>query len=64
MGRHREAIPHLAEAVRLDPGYAQARYQLGMAQALTGDHDAAREQRAALRKLDPNLANLLGMLIR
>jgi tetratricopeptide (TPR) repeat protein len=63
MGRHAEAVPHFAEAVRLDPGYAEAHYRLGLAYVQAGDIRSAKHTRATLAKLDTELANLLGHLI-
>ena len=63
MGRHTEAVPHFAEAVRLDPGYADAHYRLGLAYVQAGDYKSARRTRVKLAKLDADLANLLAHLI-
>lgn len=64
IGRHAEAVPHLARAVELDPEFAEARYRLGIAYVMTGDRAAARTEKAALDEIDPNLANLLANLIQ
>ena len=64
MGRYGQAVPFLAEAVRLDPDFADGHYRLGLAYVQTGDLDAARSEVDVLEKIDPNLANLLGHLIR
>jgi tetratricopeptide (TPR) repeat protein len=63
MGQHTEAVPHFAEAVRLDPTYAEALYRLGLAHVQAGDYKEAKRTRAKLAKLDSDLANLLGHLI-
>jgi tetratricopeptide (TPR) repeat protein len=63
MGRHDEAVPHFAEAVRLDPAYADAHYRLGLAYVQVGDIRSAKRTRAALAKIDTDLANLLAHLI-
>ncbi len=63
MGRHAEAVPHFAEAVRLDPGYADAHYRLGLAYVQVGDLKSAKHTRRELAKLDTDLANLLAHLI-
>lgn len=63
-GRHRDAIPHLESAVELDPQNIDAHYRLGLCLIRLGDMEGARAAQAALRRLDPNLANLLGNLIR
>ncbi len=64
MGRHRDAVPHLAEAVRLDPDFAEAHYNLGLAYVQYGDMEAARVEYAALLQLDGSLACLLGNLVQ
>jgi tetratricopeptide (TPR) repeat protein len=54
-GRAADAVPHLAEAIRLRPDYAEARYNLGSALQAQGRlADAIRELRlaAALRPHD------------
>ncbi|MHC4129092.1 MAG: tetratricopeptide repeat protein [Planctomycetota bacterium] len=63
MGQHAEAVPHFAEAVRLDPTYAEALYRLGLAHVQAGDYKEAKRTRAKLAKLDSELANLLAHLI-
>jgi tetratricopeptide (TPR) repeat protein len=63
MGQHAEAVPHFAEAIRLDPGYAEAYYRLGLAHVQAGNYKEAKRTRAKLAKLDSDLANLLGHLI-
>ena len=63
MGQHDEAVPHFAEAVRLDPTYAEALYRLGLAHVQAGDYKEAKRTRAKLAKLDSDLANLLAHLI-
>jgi len=63
-GRHAEAVPHLVEAIRLEPDFADAHYKLGLAYVRARDLEAARAEQHALEQLDPNLANLLNNLIR
>ncbi|MHC4102925.1 MAG: tetratricopeptide repeat protein [Planctomycetota bacterium] len=63
MGKHAEAVPHFAEAVRLDPSYAEAHYRLGLAYVQAGDLKSAKHTRRELAKLDTDLANLLAHLI-
>ncbi len=64
MGRDKEAVEHLKEAIRLDPGYADAHYRLGLLYVQLGDHAAARQEQAYLKSLDvDDLANLLGHLV-
>ena len=63
MGLHKRALPHLVEAVRLEPGIAEAHYRLGLCYVHTGNNQAAIEQQVALQELDSDLANLLAHLI-
>lgn len=64
IGRHDVAASHYAEAVRLDPGNAPARYRLALAYVRNGQDAPARREMAALEELDPSLASLLGNLLR
>jgi len=57
------AIGALREAVALDPSFAAARYDLGLACVMIGDEIGAIEQREALLAIDWNLASLLTTLI-
>jgi tetratricopeptide (TPR) repeat protein len=63
MGKHAEAVPHFAEAARLDPTYADAVYRLGLAYVQVGDIKSAKHTRRELAKLDTDLATLLAHLI-
>ncbi len=64
MGRDEQAVQHLKKAIRLDPGYADAHYRLGLTYVKLGDHAAARREQAYLKSLDvDDLANLLGHLV-
>jgi hypothetical protein len=63
MGRHNEAVPHFAEAIRLEPDHAEAHYRLGLAYVQAGDYQRAKRTRVKLAKLDSDLANLLKHLI-
>lgn len=51
--RFDEALAPFAEALRCDPSYAVARFQLGLLQLSSGDVDAARESWRPLATLDP-----------
>jgi tetratricopeptide (TPR) repeat protein len=57
------AIGALRQAVALDPSFAAARYDLGLACAMIGDEAGAFEQREALLAIDWNLASLLTTLM-
>jgi Tfp pilus assembly protein PilF len=64
MGLDQKALKHLKKAIRLDPGYADAHYRLGLVYVKLGDNAAARREQATLRSLDvDDLANLLGHLV-
>lgn len=56
LGRPQEAIPLLAEAVRLDPRHALARYYLALAYLMTWNPAGAWEQYFVLQDLAPDLA--------
>jgi hypothetical protein len=61
---YREAIPALREIVAMDPHHAAARYDLGLALNFVGDREEAEAERAALDRLDRNLASLLESAMR
>ena len=64
MGRDQQAVQHLKNAIRLDPGYADAHYRLGLVYVKLDDHAAARREQAYLKSLDvDDLANLLRHLV-
>jgi len=52
-GNYREAVNMLQEAVRLDPGYVQARNRLGSALAMLGESEGAAAQFHKVIELDP-----------
>lgn len=58
-GRHKEAVVQFEEAVRIDPEFAQARYELALSLLKLGELDAAKAQHAELQKLQPKLAGKL-----
>ncbi len=65
LGRNKEAIHYLKEAVRLKPAYAEAQYNLGILLLCAGQRDAALRQYQTLKTLHPNLAqNLYAVLYR
>ena len=57
-GRVAEAIPHLQEALRLDPSHAEAHSNLGVALARRGQTAEAIEQAAKVND-DPQVAEVL-----
>jgi predicted Zn-dependent protease len=68
-GRHAEAIAHLSEAVRQDPGYSAAWQALGRAREATGDEERAldsyrRGLEAAKGKGDMQVVRALQVFIR
>lgn len=63
-GRAGNAIVLLRQAIAHDPKCAEAHYHLGLAYSMQGDVAAARAHRDVLKPLNPNLASLLGNLVR
>jgi Flp pilus assembly protein TadD len=59
-----EAIPEFERAIKLDPDYATARYNLGVAYLQTGRKQDAAGQQKALIKLDAQMASRLDGLIK
>jgi tetratricopeptide (TPR) repeat protein len=57
--RPAEAIPYLRRSLAIDPTAAVVRFELGRAYLAVGDAAAAREEAAALRRLDSALADRL-----
>ena len=66
-GRPADAVPLLLKAVSLDPGYAEARFKLGLAYQQAGEPQAAIEELTTAVCLRPNYGeahNALGVLLR
>jgi len=59
LGKWKEAVAAHQEAVRLNPNYGGAHYNLGVDYLKTGDKKAATEQYEKLRTLNPNNAKAL-----
>ncbi|HSP68783.1 MAG TPA: tetratricopeptide repeat protein [Bryobacteraceae bacterium] len=57
-GQNDQALLHLAEAVRLDPGFVEARTDLGIVYAKMGRPEQALNQYERALVLEPNLAVL------
>ena len=57
-GQSDQALSYLTEAVRLDPGYAEARLNLGAIYAKAGRPGEALDQYERALELEPNLALL------
>ena len=64
MGHREEAVAHLAQALRLKPGYAEAHYNLGMALAQTGRVAEAIEHLEQALRLKPDLIEARNQLAR
>jgi Flp pilus assembly protein TadD len=62
--RMNEALPALAEAVRLQPEHPKAQYNLGLARALQGQIDAAVPHFAAAVRLKPSYLEARSNLAR
>ena len=58
-GRLSEAVEVLVEAIRLNPSLADAYFNLGAVHVVRRERDAALQQYATLRTLDPKLARRL-----
>ena len=54
--RHEEAVKASKEAIRLDPDYAAAHYNLGVAHGELGQYDEATEALKEAARLDPEAA--------
>ena len=63
MGEHANAAAHFEQAIRIDPGFTDAHYRLGIAYVRIGDFRAARRQQAFLKQLHDDRANLIGHLV-
>ena len=63
-GQRSDALPHFAEAVRLNPKFANARNNLGVALAQEGRFDEAVAQLSEAARLDPASASTRGNLAR
>jgi tetratricopeptide (TPR) repeat protein len=63
VGQPAAALPHLKQSVRLDPTFANARYELGLAHVRSGNLEAASAELLELQAINPSLANLLQNLI-
>ena len=59
LGRREEALKEFAEAVRLNPRYAEAHYRLGTALWGTGRQKEAAVHLAEALRLEPNNAEIL-----
>ena len=59
LGKWKQAIVALKEAVRFKPDYQGAHYNLGVAYLMSGDKKKATEEYQILRPLNLNNANLL-----
>ena len=57
------AVEHGAQAIRINPDYAEAHYSLGVAYLLIRDRNSALDEYKILEKLDIDLANKLFDLI-
>lgn len=59
MGRYKEAIEPLKEAIKINPKYANAHYNLGLVFHEWGDKDAAMKGHEILKELNASLAEQL-----
>ena len=63
LGRAQEAVPLLAQAVKLEPRRSLPRYYLALAHLLTWNPGGAWEQYFALQKINPGLAAQLAQTL-
>jgi len=63
-GKYQEAILHLTEAVRINPGFAEAHYLLGDAYFKMGNRSPALREYEILKTMNPTFANILYQKIK
>lgn len=63
LGRHNEAIDAYKQAIRSNPDYAKAHYNLGVAYLGLGDKSSALDEYKVLNELDKESADTLFKLI-
>ncbi|MFQ5899333.1 MAG: tetratricopeptide repeat protein, partial [Candidatus Methylomirabilia bacterium] len=63
LGRPAEALDHVRRAIELNPESAFAHFELARAYVALGKVGAAREEYEIVRRLDPQLANVLSPLV-
>jgi len=63
LGRWKEAIEPLKEAIRLKPGYPEAHYNLGVTCLMLADRGRALDEYKVLKDLDKDKAAKLFNLI-
>ncbi len=59
LGKYEDAIKSFKQAIRIDPDFAEAHYNLGGVYSCLNDRDSALEQYEISKSLDPELANKL-----
>ncbi len=59
LDKYEEAIESYKQAIRIDPDYADAHSNLGLAYHYSNDRNSALEQYKILKELDTELANEL-----
>lgn len=63
-GRHKDAVRHFKDVLRLDEDDLQAHYQLGFSYAMLQDFESSRREYRYLKERDQDLAGQLEMLIK
>jgi tetratricopeptide (TPR) repeat protein len=60
---YEESIKSYQQAIRIDPAYAEAHFQLGVTYLNSGDMKSAKEEYNTLKNLDQELTDKLSELI-
>jgi tetratricopeptide (TPR) repeat protein len=59
LGKWKKAIESYKQVIRIDPDFALAHHNLGLASLALNDRDSALEQYEILKNLDTEMANKL-----
>ncbi len=64
LSRYKDAIRAFKEVLKKDPGNRPAHYHIGFSYAMIEDFDSARRHYHVLKRVDPDLAENLAMVIK
>ena len=59
LGQNEQQVEAFKQAIRVDPDFALAHYNMGIIYLTNGDKGAALEEYKILKELDPNMAEML-----